>query len=189
MKKCNKCKKEKELSEFFKLSRYFKNPNKNKDRMSTVCKECTYKRIALNRIKNPEKYRELGRNWTLKNPERRRAIGKRYWTSPKGIYRNLAKRNKLKVLISQKDFISWYENQDRLCVYCGIPENLVAKFAKGKLRARLTIDRLEPKGNYEKNNIALACGVCNFIKSDVFTPKEMLIVGNIIRSKWEKLHD
>lgn len=187
MKKCNKCKKEKDLDEFFKSSRYFKNPNKNKDRMSTICKECTYKRIRININFNKEKYRELGRNWTLKNPEKRKIISKRYWTSPKGIYRNLVKRNKTKVLISQGDFIDWYIKQEKICVYCGIPQKLVEKFAKGKLRARLTINRLEPKGNYEKNNILLACGVCNFIKSDVCTPAEMSEVGKIINKKWQKL--
>ena len=187
MKKCTKCKKEKELSEFFKNSRQFKNPSKNKDRMSTICKKCTYERIRININLNKEKYKEIGRNWTLNNPERRKIITKRYLTSPKGIYRNLIKRDRLKVLISQKDFIDWYLGQEKVCVYCGIPEKLVAKFAKGKLRARLTIDRLEPKGNYEKNNITLACGICNLVKSDIFTPAEMSKVGNIINMKWKKL--
>jgi hypothetical protein len=153
--------------------------------MSTICKECTYKRIKNNINLNKEKYREIGRNWTLKNPEKRKMITKRYTSSPKGIYRNLVKRDKTKVLITQKDFIDWYIKQEKTCIYCGIPENLVAKLAKGKLRARLTIDMLEPKGNYEKSNIALACGICNLIKSDIFTPAEMSEVGKIINKKWK----
>jgi hypothetical protein len=187
MKICSKCKKEKELTQFYKNSRHFKNPNKNKDRMSTVCKKCTAIVVKKNRIKNKDKYSQLTKNWILKNPEKRRIIIKKYWSSPKGIYRNLLKRGRSKVLISQKDFITWYTKQEKICVYCGIPENLVAKFNKGKLKSRLTIDRLEPKGNYEIDNIALACGICNMVKSDIFTPIEMSAIGNIIKNKWKKL--
>jgi len=186
-KKCSKCKKEKSLDKFFKASRIFKNPRVNKDRKSTVCKKCIYERIALNRLKNPEKYRELVRNWTKKNPEKRKIIRQKYFSSPKGIYRNLVKRGRDKILISQKDFIEWYRNQKKNCFYCNIPEILVVKFAKGKMKSRLTIDRIKPKGNYELGNIVLACGICNFIKSDVFTKNEMLKVGKIINTKWEKI--
>ncbi len=186
-KKCTKCKKEKSLDEFFNVSRIFKNPRINKDRKSTVCKKCVYKRITLNRFKNPEKYKELGRNWTKKNPERRKMIRQKYFSSPKGVYRNLVKRGIENVLIPQKDFIEWYANEERKCFYCGIPEILVAKFAKGKMRSRLTIDRVEPKGKYEPKNIVLACGICNFIKSDVFTKEEMLEIGKIIRIKWKRI--
>jgi len=186
-KKCSKCKREKSLDKFFKVSRAFKNPRINKDGKDTVCKECVYKRIALNRLNNPEKYRELGRNWTRKNPERRKIIRQKYFSSPKGIYINLIKRGRHKVLISQKEFIEWYLKEKKSCFYCNISENLVKKFAKGKLRSRLTIDRVNPKGNYELGNMVLACGVCNFIKSDVFTKKEMLEVGKIIKIKWKKI--
>ena len=128
-----------------------------------------------------------GRAWTLRNPERRKSIRKKYNASPKGIYRHLIKRGKNKVLISQQDFIDWYNSQRKYCSYCGIPESLVSKFAKGKLKARLTIDRIEPKGLYEKKNIILACGTCNFIKSDVLTMGEMFLVGKIIKKKWKKI--
>jgi len=186
-KKCSKCQKEKSLDEFFKVSRVFKNPRVNKDGKSTVCKKCVYARIALNKLKNPEKYRELQRNWTRENPQRRKIIRQKYFSSPKGIYRNLIKRGREKVQISQQDFIKWYSNQKRNCFYCDISEILVSKFAKGKMRSRLTIDRIEPKGNYEFGNIVLACGICNFIKSDVFTKEEMLKVGKIIKVKWKEI--
>ena len=156
--------------------------------MSTVCKECTYTRIALNRQKNPEKYRELLRSWAKLNPARRKNIRKKYASSPKGIYRNLIKRGIKKVLISQSDFIDWYNNQRKLCFYCNIPELLVVKFAKGKMRSRLTIDRLDPKGTYQKDNIVLACGICNTVKSDIFTKDEMKEIAKIIRAKWIKLN-
>jgi hypothetical protein len=186
-KRCSKCKKEKLLDEFFNASRVFKNPRVNKDGKNTVCKKCVYERIAVNRLKNPEKYRELGRDWTKQNPERRKIIRQKYFSSPKGIYRNLIKRGRDNVLIEQKDFIEWYNNQKKNCFYCDISEILVKKFAKGKLRSRLTIDRIEPKGKYEVDNIVLACGVCNFIKSDVLTKEEMKKVGKIIKAKWKKI--
>ncbi len=189
MKKCTKCKIEKELTEFYKNSRQFINPNKNIDRMSTFCKKCTQNISKKNRLINKDKYRELTKKWEIINPDRRKIIIKRYRSSPKGVYINLIKRGRSKVLISQKDFIDWYLKQERVCVYCGIPEKLVGKFAKGKLKGRLTIDRLQPKGNYEKDNIVLACGICNFVKSDIFTPAEMSIVGNIIKNKWKKLNE
>ncbi len=186
-KKCSKCKKKKSLDEFLGASRIFKNPRVNTDRKSTVCKKCVYERIVLNRLRNPEKYRELGRNWTKRNPERRKIIRQKYFSSPKGIYRNLIKRGRDKVLIFQQDFIVWYLNQKKNCFYCDIPEISVIKFAKGKMRSRLTIDRVEPKGNYEFKNIVLACGICNFIKSDILTKEEMLKVGKIIKIKWKKI--
>jgi len=188
-KKCSKCKKEKLLDDFFKTSRIFKNPRINKDGKSTVCKKCVYERIALNKLKNPEKYRELARNWTKENPERRKTIRQKYSSSPKGIYTNLIKRGRDKVFIFQKDFIEWYSRQEKKCFYCDVPENLVKKFAKGKLRSRLTIDRINPKGNYESDNMVLACGICNLVKSDVFTKDEMLKIGKIIKIKWEKLYE
>ncbi|MCX6737075.1 MAG: hypothetical protein NTW73_03270 [Candidatus Parcubacteria bacterium] len=186
---CSKCKKEKSLEEFFKASMVFKNPRINKDRKSTICKKCTLERTNLNRLNNLERYRKYGINWTKKNPERRKAIRQKYFRSPKGIYRNLIKRGKDHVLILQSDFINWYNVQPKYCFYCGIPENMVYKFAKGNMRNRLTIDRINPKGSYSINNIVLACGVCNFVKSDIFTKEEMLEVGKIIKIKWETLHD
>lgn len=190
MKKCSKCKKEKPLEEFFKVSRVFKNPSVNIDRRNTVCKKCTSKRIAINRKNNPEKYAEMGRIWTKNNPERRKEIRCRWQNSPKGYYQALKKRGVENVKISKVDFIEWYLKQEKKCFYCKLPEELIEKFVGNKMSKsrRLSIDRINPKGVYEIDNIVLACGICNMVKSDIFTKEEMLEVGKIINIKWNKLY-
>jgi len=187
MKVCSKCLKGKSLDNFFNTGRVFANPRVNKDRKMTVCKDCTYKRTRENVIANRERSRGYQRNWIARNPEKVKEKMQLYIKSPKGIYRSLVKRGLENISISQQEFIDWYLKQTRECVYCGIPEELCKKFAKGKMRGRLTIDRIKPKGKYEIGNIVLACGICNFVKLDIFNSEEMSVIGQIIRKKWENL--
>lgn len=192
-KKCTKCKIEKPLEDFYNKSRTFKNPRVNNYGKSTICKKCTSEKVKLNRIKNQKYYTALNKKWEIKNPERRKEISKKFSHSPKGIYASLFKRGRERVKISQDDFINWYLKEEKKCFYCGLPEEYLfinlPIFSKGKLNRRLTIDKTNPLGSYEIGNIVLACGICNLMKSNVLTKEEMLEVGKIINSKWNKLYE
>lgn len=91
-------------------------------------------------------------------------------------------------------FREWYLSQYKSvpkCHYCGIPEPYVKTIYWGiretkrpKTRIRLELDRRDPNGNYNSDNVVLACMICNNAKSDVFTEEEFLRIGIEIRSAW-----
>jgi len=144
---CTKCGKLKSIDNFRKDLRKYKNPYFNTTRTKTFCIECENKR------------------------------NKEYRETPKAIYLSLKRniKNKGKVKISLSEFLDWYENVDKRCFYCGISEKDWAKCDDSltKITKRLTIDKKNPKGLYEKDNMVFACFRCNIIKSDFFTPSEM----------------
>lgn len=89
-------------------------------------------------------------------------------------------------------FYNWYNAEEKICKYCGLteeesqkivmtsilksnrfPEN--GKIGQGKSRGVwLEVDRLEPKGQYSRENAVLCCYFCNNDKSDVFSGQEYL---------------
>jgi len=163
-KRCTRCKKEKLVTAFSQS-----NPTK-KDGYNSWCKQCCY---------------ESSRSWVL---------------TPKGIYSQLKARQTYfkkhndprakPVTISQKDFVSWYEQQDLKCVYCGISEEdfILIKNEYGSRTERLTIDCIDNRIGYAKDNLVLACERCNQIKSNLLSYDEMLYVGqNFIKPKWQTL--
>lgn len=84
------------------------------------------------------------------------------------------------------EFANWYNNSKKECHYCGISERESQQIVmKGKLTSNrfpqegingkgtsrgmwLEIDKYNPNGNYEIDNVVLACYFCNNDKSDVF---------------------
>ena len=115
---------------------------------------------------------------------------KEYYQSIDGIYTHLrsgAKARKIEFSITQEEFITWYNNQEKKCYYCGIDENKLNKYRLFAMHyTRLTIDRKNNNKGYNLNNIVLACGRCNSIKSDFFTEQEMLKIGKIAKQKRTK---
>lgn len=89
-----------------------------------------------------------------------------------------------------QSFMSWYNELDKKCHYCGLLERESQKIAmtgilkssrfpqNGKLgrgQSRgvwLEVDRIEPKDNYSSNNCVLSCYFCNNDKSDIFHGEE-----------------
>lgn len=85
-----------------------------------------------------------------------------------------------------EDFLNWYNNTAKSCFYCGLTEvemqeivvkgllksnrfPLNGKLSQGRSRGMwLEVDRVNPKGNYSKENSVLCCYFCNNDKSDVF---------------------
>ena len=71
MKKCNRCGKIKDFSQF--------SPNENSpDKFKSVCKKCGNKTSKKYREANPEKTREIIKLWGKKNPEKRRGYVRKY---------------------------------------------------------------------------------------------------------------
>ena len=92
----------------------------------------------------------------------------------------------LNAFTSFDDFLTWYNNNEKICHYCGLTEmqsqEIVVKgllksnrfpqnglTGQGKARGMwLEVDRIKPKEPYSENNCVLACYFCNNDKSDVF---------------------
>ncbi len=146
-------------------------------------------------IKNRERYilynKEYAKKRMLENPEHVRKLARarlaRYHKTPKGIYKLLkyrSQKNKRSIL-SQDEFIKWYNKQDKICFYCHIPESLVGYIKNKNGRNRLSIERLDWNKGYEKNNMCLACFTCNCVKNTVFdsvTMKKLAI--KFIKPLW-----
>lgn len=141
----------------------------HKEQVLEKCKEY--------RERTKDRYNEYRRNYRKENP--------------KGIYRvikeGILKRHKPVdfLEITPEEFTDWYNNQEKICYYCGrsIKEVQQSNDAFNKKIYRLTIDRKNNDIGYTKNNICLCCYRCNSIKSDYFTEEEMLKIGQIIKEK------
>ena len=94
------------------------------------------------------------------------------------------------LVITEEQFLSWCNSQERRCFYCEIPEIKIKevglKTQTGRPLSALGIDRLDPEKGYEKDNIVFCCFACNKAKGDVFTPEEMYEIGRAIRKVWIK---
>ena len=163
MKRCTKCGETKPLSEFGKH-------RLTKDGHAYRCKECA------------------------------RAYSKKYRKTASGIYQLIKSRNTFRrnrpnqfllpkpVKISREDFVKWYDNEPKVCVYCGLTEPEAKKFivfCSGRF-GRLTIECKDNEAGYVDGNLALACYKCNITKNNMLTYEEMLYVGkNFIKPKWD----
>lgn len=96
----------------------------------------------------------------------------------------------LNSFVDFKDFVIWYNEQEKECYYCGLKEQEMQEIAmKGILKSNrfpqngiigrgqsrgvwLEVDRLNPKENYSRENCVLCCYFCNNDKSDVFQGNE-----------------
>lgn len=93
-------------------------------------------------------------------------------------------------------FKGWYLKQyeSPKCYYCGIPEVTIKKIywdtretKRPPTRVRLELDRKDPNGNYNPDNVVLACFVCNNAKSDIFSAEEFMPIGKEIEKIWRKI--
>lgn len=75
--------------------------------------------------------------------------------------------------ISKKDFINWYENQDKKCHYCSLNleefNEIKNHYNKQIQRTkRFGIDRKNNELPYQVDNIVLCCVICNGLKGYFF---------------------
>jgi len=125
--------------------------------------------------------------------------GRIYSKTPAGIYSNIkggqryykkhGTRNHKPVIITKEEFVNWYNDQPKQCVYCGIEEANLGVWTDNYNRRspmRLTIDCKVNNKGYVLGNIVLSCYICNFIKGNMFSHDEMLEIGQKhVRPKWE----
>jgi len=169
MKTCTLCKETKSPSEFGKH-------RSMKDGLSCWCKGCTRKKSKEYRDSPAGIYTALkGQiNYTKKHKNRRD-------------YRGYIRRPRKDLLCSQSEFITWYNIQPKICVYCGISEkelNILDDVWNEKL-LRLSVDCIDNNEGYSLDNMVLACGRCNITKNDFFTFNEMKEIGKIISEHWK----
>lgn len=105
----------------------------------------------------------------------------KYVNKPEVIYKKLKARGLLN--ISQKKFIKWYKRQKKQCVYCKVKEKEIMgqRNNMGQIVYRLEIDRKNNNKGYKERNMILSCPLCNHIKGNYLTYKEMLRIGKLIK--------
>lgn len=101
-----------------------------------------------------------------------------------------------------KQFYKWYEEQEKICCYCGIKEENLHQFFNGvyaelypNKRGRgkkLEIERLadikdEKHRGYTPDNMRLACHICNNAKSDFLSPKQFKPIAEGISKFWKEI--
>lgn len=92
--------------------------------------------------------------------------------------------------IDRDTFVSWYDSQERICVYCDLPEEKlwILQEEYDNRVTRLTVDCKDNLVGYTLDNLALACERCNAIKSNILSFDEMMYVGqNFIKPKWQRI--
>lgn len=92
-------------------------------------------------------------------------------------------------------FFQWWENTPKVCYYCSLPENALEELHNqpGHINKRypkrgksLEIDRKRADLPYTAiENLVLACYWCNNAKTDTFTEREFLKIGEAIKNIWE----
>lgn len=150
MKVCSQCKKEKPLSEFWKDS-------SKAQGVEGYCIECKRVRKREYKIKYNRKTTEYNKRWNKKNPSR-------------AVYHSISvsarKRNLSYAPVD--DFVTWYDNQVKVCHYCGCSlDTQILDRAN-----RFEIDRKDSTKGYTIDNIVLACSRCNIAKFDYWSYKE-----------------
>ncbi len=185
-KKCPLCKKTKPVSEFY-------NNKSRKDGKEWCCKACLQEKRHKAYLERRDMEIKKARQWQMNNPIKVAGYKRKFnQANPMASrYYNLKAKNREKFQISIEDFYSWYDHEPKECFYCGIPSDLlknVKQYTHKKSNNLFTIDRKEPNGNYEIENMVLACPLCNLIKSNLFTASEMWeIAQRYIKPKWQQI--
>ena len=151
---CTICKIKKSISEF-------NNYKRGKNGKESRCKKCSSKAT---------------RKWFKSNK------GQTYYQLPQSIYRYLkcrAKQRNLSFKISCEDFINWYDNELKICIYCKRTAQEAIKDYNG-YHTRLSIDRKDNNAGYQLDNMVLCCYNCNVIKGNRYSYKEMQQIAKVI---------
>jgi len=124
---------------------YEANPEKERERARRY-REANPERVRESRRRryeaNPEKMKEAVRRWREANREKHREISRRYYA------------RKLNAAVEPVDEQAVYELSGRMCIYCGVTENL-------------ELDHVVPLsrgGVHSEDNLVVACRGCNTSK-------------------------
>jgi len=185
---CSKCQ-----NQYSPIIDYFSKNNSNNNGFQNQCKNCNkeYRRnnsekIKNYRLENRDKLIELKKEYRKKYPKKIKEYSQRTISIYNRIKYRAVRKNQ--EYCSKQEFIIWYENQKKQCVYCDIPLEIIPSLEWGrkKYTNRLTIDRMDNERGYTLNNICLACDICNLTKNSIFGQKEMVeIAQKYIKPKWQ----
>jgi len=177
---CPKCRKTKNNFEFNKDST-------RKDGLDYYCIDCR----NLMRKEQKEVRRATAIRYREKNKEALKKSHRDWSYTGSGVYSSLSKNAKKRgilVEMSRRDFDIWWNLQEQVCHYCGIPFNIMQMLDWSRGNRRMSIDRMNNDMPYRLDNIVLSCMKCNTLKGDIITYTEMKnIIGPLMRTKWEIL--
>lgn len=95
-----------------------------------------------------------------------------------------------KLEITKEQFLEWARETPRQCAYCGVDEIRLARLGLRTQIDRgveaLGIDRIDSAIGYRADNIVLCCFACNKAKGNVFTSREMDLLGPAIAAVWKR---
>lgn len=120
-----------------------------------------------------------------------RIQGKKFRDTPAGKYSQLKGRfnfyHKKNLDISKEDFVEWYENAPKVCVYCDIKEEDLSVWTDNfnSHTLKMTVDCADNIRGYTKGNLVFACERCNATKGNLLSFDEMRDVAQrYIKPKW-----
>lgn len=124
----------------------------NKEKVKAIQADY-YRRNRENRINN-------ARNWTLKNAEQALGTRRSYMKTPRGRLTSIkgsAKTRKIEYFLNDEDAIKMLSGS---CHYCNQNEGV-------------SIDRVDSKGGYTKDNCIPCCKMCNYMKN-IYTKESFI---------------
>ena len=104
--------------------------------------------------------------------------------SPVGMYNKQHQRAKLRGIpftVTKEEFCSWWETTPNKCHYCHVELTLPTSSKEAGMPTSRTIDRMNNKEGYTRDNIVLCCHRCNSFKSFILTEDQMLRIGAILQ--------
>jgi hypothetical protein len=130
-----------------------------------------------------EQTRKTAREFAERNREKIREYSRKRSYTTSGIYSVLKRKVGGKGnFITKEDFTGWFDNERKVCYYCGISEKEMLQDVSsnmGSKDTRLTIDRMDNLHTYTVGNLVFACRRCNAIKGNHFTASEMLEIARL----------
>lgn len=169
---------------------------RNKDGLHSYCKECNKKKAQeFNRSKGPEYTRKY----------RVKQIEDGYYRYGHGAFANMKKsssKRNIAFLMDEKELYDWWRNTNDKCFYCGVTideyigiknfiitydgDNELINYIKQhvfnkdiyKKIETMTIDRVDSFGPYSLSNIVKSCWICNSLKSNTLSGKDMKEKGH-----------
>lgn len=173
MKKCTRCKVEKELSQFSK-------DESSKDGLAYYCKACAAIGVKQWYENNKERAKEATKQWCENNKERVKETSGAYARTTEGKYAKLkssAKRRDLEMKISFEKYNEVLK--DNKCYYCDA--SLVGS-------AGYSLNRIDSNKGYLIDNVKPCCGTCNKIMNN-FSIEELSSRLYKIVSRMKKLQE
>ena len=161
MKQCRICEKVLHKDSFYKIK---ENKSLGKQYYYNECKSCRHARDNIRISSTPERY--LKQTYKALKYNRTKGLTNKHYDFE----------------ISEQDLVDQWYKQDGICALSGI-ELTHLKDGKGKKWMNATVDRIDPRIGYERDNIQLVCHRANLIKHDMNEKDLMFWVESINEHK------